>query len=203
MSFAALRISETILKSARIVEMRAWYRTVLESEPTIEHMPEGEQRFADGSPRASGMRLCFFELNEDFPYTQTIGIFEIPGTALAMANDSPGLHHMQLHAGSMDSLVGRCEALAAQGIRPRRSMNHGISMSFYYADPDGNTVELTANNHATLQEHRAYLRSEAFRANPSGVLIDPEDFWRRFRAGEPIERLRQFPDTSAQGEARP
>jgi hypothetical protein len=70
MTNPCLRISETILQSARIVEMRAWYRSVLAMDPTIEHMPEGSELFEDGTPRASGMRLCFFELNEDYPYTQ-------------------------------------------------------------------------------------------------------------------------------------
>lgn len=192
MTRPALRISETILKTARIVEMRAWYMEVLSTQPSVEHMPEGPDRFADGSARASAMRLCFFELNEDYPYTQTIGLFEFPGTELDLVEHSPGLHHMQLHAGSMDALVERYETLAAQDIRPARSMNHGISMSFYYADPDGNKVELTANNHATLEEYRAFLSSEAFRKNPSGSVIDPDELQRRFRAGEPIEDLRQL-----------
>lgn len=185
-----LRISETILQSARIEEMRAWYRSVLAMEPSIEHMPDISGTFHDGTARASGMRLCFFELNEDYPYSQLIGIFEVPGTKLSGDTQGPGLHHMQLHAGTMEALISRFEALDAIGIRPARTMNHGISMSFYYADPDGNKVELTANNFATLEEHRAYLSSEAFRNNPSGSLIDPDDLRRRYRSGEPIESLR-------------
>lgn len=187
----ALRISETILKTARIEQMRDWYRTVLGMAPSIEHMPKRENA-AGEVLMATNMRLCFFELNEDYPYTQTIGLFEFPGTVLEMTEASPGLHHMQLHAGSMEDLVGRFEILAAKDIRPARSMNHGISTSFYYQDPDGNKVEITANNFATLDEHRAYLKSETFRSNPSGVEIDADDFRARFRAGEPIESLRNF-----------
>lgn len=190
MTHPALRISETILQSARIVEMRAWYRSVLAADPVIEHMPEDVDGFGDGTPRATGMRLCFFELNEEFPYTQMIGIFEVPGTTLSGDAHAPGLHHMQLHAGTMDALIARFEALSAIGIRPARSMNHGISMSFYYVDPDGNRVEMTANNYATLEEHRAFLSSDTFRNNPSGSVIDPDELSRRVRAGEPIERLR-------------
>ena len=186
----ALRISETILKTARIVEMRDWYRLVLGVKPAIEHMPEGPDRFEDGSVRASAMRLCFFQLNEDYPYAQTVGLFEVPGTALELAEESPGLHHMQLHAGSMDALITRFEALDAEGIRPARTMNHGVSMSYYYADPDGNRVELTANNFATSREHREFLASEQFRKNPSGSVIDPDELRRRVRSGASLEEIR-------------
>lgn len=192
MTHPSLRISETVLKTARIVEMRAWYRAVLELEPSIEHMPDGAERFEDGSQRASGMRLCFFELNEDYPYFQTLGMFEVPNTSLARNENSPGLHHMQFHAGTMDALINRFEALDAQSIRPVRTMNHGPSMSFYYADPDGNTVELTANNFADLNEYRSFLKSDRFRENPSGFVIDPDELRRRFRSGQSIEELREI-----------
>lgn len=138
------------------------------------------------------MRLCFFELNEDFPYTQTLGIFEVPGTALVQTEQSPGLHHMQVHCGTMAALVGRFQLLDSKGIRPVRSMNHGVSMSFYYADPDGNRFEQTANNFGTLEEHRAFLKSDEFRSNPSGCIIDPDRFVERFSSGEPIELLRKL-----------
>jgi catechol 2,3-dioxygenase-like lactoylglutathione lyase family enzyme len=192
MTHPSLRISETILKTARIGEMRAWYRAVLELEPSIEHMPDGAERFEDGSQRASGMRLCFFELNEDYPYFQTLGMFEVPNTSLARNENSPGLHHMQFHAGTMDALISRFEVLDAQGIRPVRTMNHGTSMSFYYADPDGNTVELTASNFAHLNEYRRFLKSDRFRQNPSGFVIDPDELRRRFRSGQSIEELREI-----------
>lgn len=187
-----LRISETILQTARFNEMRRWYATVLAQEPTIENMPEGTTTFGDGTLRASGMRLCFFEVFGEYPYMQNVGLFEFPGTSQVRTKESPGLHHMQLNAGTIAALVARDEALDSAGIRPVRCMNHGISTSFYYADPDGNAVELTASNWETLADYRAYLGSEAFRRNPSGELIDAGVFRQRFHAGEPLEELRRF-----------
>lgn len=154
---------------------------------------QGQAKLPDGSWRAAGMQVCFFELNEDYPYTQTIGLFGVPGTSRERTRESPGLHHMQLHTGTTEALVSRFEELAAQGIRPNRNMNHGPSISFYYGDPDGNIVELTCTSYATLPEYRAYLSSPEFQSNLSGVPIDAEDFCRRFRSGEPIEELRKFP----------
>lgn len=43
---------------------------------------------------------------------------------------------------------------------------------------------------ATLEEHRAFLSSDALRKNPSGSLIDADELKRRYRSGEPIEKLR-------------
>lgn len=188
-----LRLSETILQTARLADMRRWYSAVLGGPPTFENSPEGSDTFENGMLRASAMRICFFEIVADYPYMQTVGLFEFPGTSLARTKESPGLHHMQLNAGTIEMLVNRYEALVASGICPARSMNHGVSTSFYYVDPDGNTVELTANNWATVEEYRAYLSSETFRRNLSGELIDPDTFCRRFRAGEPIEELRKLP----------
>lgn len=188
-----LRISETILQTARLTEMRRWYTALLAQSPTLENTPDGAAQFENGMPRASAMRLCFFEISGEYPYMQTVGLFEFPGTSEVRTKESPGLHHMQLNAGSIEALVARHEALAAQGIRPARSMNHGVSTSFYYADPDGNTVELTASNWPTLAGYRAYMASAMFLKNPSGVLIDADAFCRRVRAGEPIEALRRFP----------
>jgi catechol-2,3-dioxygenase len=35
--------------------------------------------------------------------------------------------------------------LAAAGVRPERAVDHGVTASLYYLDPDGNEVELYAS----------------------------------------------------------
>ena len=192
LSHPLLRISEIILKTARIVEMRAWYCQVLEREPDLEHMPDIDVSARDGNARATEMRLCFFDLNIDFPYFQTLGIFEVPQTGLDPVVSSPGLHHMQMHVGTMEALIGRFETLEAKGIRPERSMNHGMLMSHYYIDPDGNKLEFTVSNFDTLEGYRGYIASEDFRRNPSGYVIDPDELRQLYRAGMPMEQLRRI-----------
>jgi hypothetical protein len=59
----------------------------------------------------------------------------------------------------------------------------------YFADPDGNHVELQYDNFATDGELQAFFDSGAFAANPIGVEFDPEELVRRFQAGEPVEQL--------------
>ena len=176
---SAFRISETILKTGRLDEMKAWYTTVLGVAPFFEHAPAGGATPLDlgGQTRASDLRMCFFRLGLDYPYVQSIGLFEEPGTALSPQKGACGLHHMQLMSSGLDELCAKFDALHEQGLQPHRSADHGVMTSFYYRDPDGNNVELTAQNHPSLDAMVAFMASDAFKANPSGAEIaDPAAF---------------------------
>lgn len=183
-----LKISETILKTGRLDAMIAWYTTVLGVPPFFEHSPDTGTRPLDlgGQTRASDLRMCFFRLSLDFPYVQTIGIFQEPGTGLDPAKGAPGLHHMQLTTADLDDLCDTYDRLLGEGMRPHRSADHGPMTSFYYRDPDGNNVEITAQNFPTLEAMVGFMASDAFKANPSGREIDPEEYVaQRRRVSEP------------------
>ncbi|WP_206243962.1 VOC family protein [Novosphingobium terrae] len=184
-----LKITETILKTGRLDAMKPWYTTVLGVEPFFEHAPPQGAKPGDfgGQTRASDLRMCFFRLSLDYPYVQSIGLFEEPGTAAEPAKGMPGLHHMQLMTGSIDELCDKYEALRAHGMHPHRSADHGVMTSFYYRDPDGNNVEITAQNHPSLEAMVAFMASAEFKANPSGHELDPEAYVaaHRARAGAP------------------
>lgn len=195
---ARFKISETILKTGRLDVMKLWYRTVLEVEPFFEHAPSAGQRLGNfgGQTRASDLRMCFFRLSLDYPHTQTIGLFEEPGTASEPAVGHPGLHHMQLMTESLDRLCDEYDRLIAAGMRPHRSADHGPMTSFYYRDPDGNNVELTAQNFPTLKGMIEFMGSDAFKANPSGAEIEPDAFVAAHRAKS---RGGALPHSSAEG----
>jgi catechol-2,3-dioxygenase len=173
---SAFKISETILKTGRLDAMKAWYENLLEVAPFFEHAPPEGTKPLDlgGQTRASDLRMCFFRLSLDYPNTQTIGLFEEPGTGLEAAKAAPGLHHMQLMAASLDDLCAQYKRLRASGSHPHRSADHGPMTSFYYRDPDGNNVEITAQNFPTLEAMVEFMASDEFKANPSGVELDPE-----------------------------
>ena len=179
-----LKISEIILRTSRLDEMKAWYEAVLGVKPVFEHAPPPGTKPLDlgGQTRASDLRMCFYRLSNDHPYIQTIGIFEEPGTALAPAKNACGLHHMQLTTSSHVELCDKYEELRSHGMQPHRSSDHGPMVSFYYRDPDGNNVEITAQNQPTLEAMVAFMASDEFRSNPSGTEIDPDEFVARHRA---------------------
>lgn len=171
-----LKISETILKTGRLDEMKAWYTRLLGVEPFFEHLPEGDAPPGDygGQTRASDLHMCFFRLSLEYPYTQVIGLFEEPGTGDAVAKSAPGLHHMQLMTADLDELTAMYKMLREHDVRPHRSADHGPMTSFYYRDPDGNNVEICAQNFPTLEAMVEFMASVAFKANPSGEELDPE-----------------------------
>ena len=187
-----MRISETILRTGQLDVMKPWYRKVLDIEVFFEHAPAAGTRPGDygGQTRASDLKMCFFRISTDFPFTQMIGLFEEPGTATQPAKRAPGLHHMQLMLPDFETLVRKYESLRDAGVHPHRTANHGVMFSFYYRDPDGNNVEFTAQNFPTLQAMTAFMQGAYFKQNPSGIEIpDPAAFVARYRAGTPAAEL--------------
>jgi catechol-2,3-dioxygenase len=165
-----MRLGEIVLATGRYDAMTAWYRQVLDIEPSLEHAVETGA--LPGGP-ARPTRMCFFRLHIEHPYQDVVAIFEMPGTRDSPSGD-PGLHHMQLRNASLPVLTERYRRLRALGVVPYRSMDHGPSTSLYYRDPDHNAVEIAASNFTTLQAFQACLASEAYRRNPAGMVIDPE-----------------------------
>lgn len=165
-----MRLGEVVLATGHYDAMIAWYRQVLDVEPSLEHVVETGAP-PDGPPKPT--RMCFFRLHTQHPYQDVVAIFEMPGTREASGSNT-GLHHMQLRNASLSVLSERYRRLRELGVVPYRSMDHGPSTSLYYRDPDQNAVEIAASNFATLEEFQACLSSEAYKRNPAGKIIDPQ-----------------------------
>src|SRR6185295_6853518 len=99
-------------------------------------------------------------------------------------------HRVAFTFGGLDDLIDNYQRLRAIGIRPHRCVNHGVTTSMYYYDPDRNQVELLVDNFATAVEGNAYMRGRsAADKNPVGVVYDPEELVDRVRSGLRIEEL--------------
>jgi catechol-2,3-dioxygenase len=184
-----MRMSEIVLKTSRFEELKAFYQGVLGVAPFYEHKPETPSVFEPGrQERASEIRLCFIRTHMEHPYTQVLGIFEIPGTSDTVTTD-PGLHHMQFRNATMDDLFTRYKRLKSVGVLPHRTANHGPSTSFYYRDPDRNIIEISANNFPTLEGYTAFFSSPGFLANPSGLEIDADEFIAKYDNGMSLADL--------------
>jgi hypothetical protein len=96
---------------------------------------------------------------------------------------------MQLRHLNIEHLFSRYELLQQAGVEPHRCFNHGPSTSFYYKDPDGNVVEMSATNFPDESGYLAYFQSEAYKRNISGIEIDPISYVARFRSGTPLADL--------------
>ena len=76
----------------------------------------------------------------------------------------------------------------------KRQIHHGPTISLYYRDPDGNSVELQVDRYKTKEECSAYFTTDAFRKNPIGVAFDPAKLTAAYEAGMPEAELMGVPD---------
>ena len=63
--------------------------------------------------------------------------------------------------------------LKEAGTTPYWPIHHGLTVSFYYKDPDGNRIEFQAECFKTMAEGAAFMRSSAFENNSIGVNFEP------------------------------
>ena len=103
---------------------------------------------------------------------------------IANRNTAVCIYHIAFTLRSLAALATSYEQKRANGILPHWPVNHGMSTSMYYFDPDGNEFELQVDNFATAQEAHAFMLSEEYAENPIGVDIVPEEFVKRVRSGE-------------------
>jgi hypothetical protein len=78
-------------------------------------------------------------------------------------------------------------------------VNHGITISLYYHDPDGNILETQCDCFDDNGAANDYMLSPAFRENPIGVDFDPEEFIQRMTSGESPESLMKRPNIGPRG----
>jgi catechol 2,3-dioxygenase-like lactoylglutathione lyase family enzyme len=119
-----------------------------------------------------------------------IAVAEI-NDAVAPTPNTTGLSHFAFTFTELGDLLQTFDDLRNEGITPFWTVNHGTTSSIYYADPDGNRVELQFDNFDTNEEGNDFLRSDRFHANPLGVRFDPDEYLRRLRSGETAQSLRE------------
>ena len=94
-----------------------------------------------------------------------------------------GLHHMAYEFTDLGALMDSYARLRDLGIRPHACLDHGMTISMYYVDPDGNSVELQADAFGDWEASGEWMRTAPeFQVNPIGVMFDPDamlEAWQR------------------------
>lgn len=93
---------------------------------------------AEEDPEHGGV---FMTLGENF-HTLDIGQHPAPETAPRPRRDQIGLAHIAFQVGSYAALRDAYAHLVEGGVPILRATNHVNQRSFYFADPDGNTLEI-------------------------------------------------------------
>lgn len=112
---------------------------------------------------------------------------------------SSGLEHIAFTFDSLHDLVLAYLQRKENGILPFWPINHGLTTSVYYKDPDGNILETQVDNFATEEESMAFMHSEAYRINPIGVDFEIADLIARLKAGEDEAQIKKRPASGPRG----
>ncbi|MEO7129186.1 MAG: VOC family protein [Rhodoferax sp.] len=94
-----------------------------------------------------------------------------------------GVDHVAYTFGSLGELFENYAQLKAMGIEPYWCIHHGITVSMYYGDPDGNQMELQIDCFDDNDKANAFM-AQRFAVNPIGVEYDPDLWLVRIRSGE-------------------
>jgi catechol 2,3-dioxygenase len=97
---------------------------------------------------------------------------------------SAGLHHTAFEYTDFDQWVDNYSRLRDEGIVPFMCLDHGITMSMYYADPEGNGVEIQVDAFGDWGRSKEWMwASREFSDNPIGAFFDPDKIVEARRKG--------------------
>ncbi len=168
------KLAHVVWRTADVERMVSWYCTVLGAKVVFQ------------SPE-----LAFITYDDEHHRVAFVN----EASEAEPDRSARGLHHVAFTYDALDDLLAVYDELRNDEIVPYWTINHGPTTSFYYHDPDGNSIELQIDNYPDPQVLGNWFRTGAFMQNPIGVEFDPDDLLARRRDGEPATRLVHRSDT--------
>jgi catechol 2,3-dioxygenase len=161
------------LKTTRLQEMIEWYTTVVGMK-LMHQFPGGAWLTNDEANHR--LALLFSPRFSDDPDKLV----------------HSGIHHSAFEYATMGALLDTYSRLKFLSIEPHACLDHGMTTSFYYEDPDGNSVELQSDNFGNWQESSEWIStSPQFAADPIGTPFDPDQMVAARQAGASFTELHQ------------
>ena len=117
------RVGHVVLKMRDLDEAKRFYRDILGMQVTDEREGFG----------------VFFRFDD---YHHDIAVFKVDEDAEAPHKNQVGLAHVALIADSFDTVKEMHQRLKAHDVPIVRTVDHGITKSVYFQDPDGNELEI-------------------------------------------------------------
>ena len=159
------------LKTTRLQEMIEWYSALVGAEVLFQY-PLGAWLSNDAA-------------NHRIALTAFPGFVEDPEK-----DTRAGLHHTAFEYAGFEELNESYLRLKAAGIVPALCLDHGMTLSYYYSDPDGNHVELQVDNFGDWATSSAFMRgAPEFQADPIGTFVDPDLVAAASAAGASFEQI--------------
>jgi len=159
------------LKTTRKAEMIEWYQRVLEMDVVFDH-PAGAWLTNDSA-------------------NHRIALLALPG--LRPDPDRrfhDGMHHFAFEFGTFEELNSKYLRLLDERIEPSVCMDHGMTLSYYYADPDFNFVELQCDVFGDWDKSQDWMRNRLAEMEfVVGAAVDPAKVAHAAAGGMGIEAI--------------
>ena len=180
-----------VYRTRRFEEMIRWYESVFDAKVQYQNPVLAFLTYDDEHHRFAFINLDVIQ----------------PGGDGTDRQGAIGVDHVAYTYRSLTELFDNYEALKAQGILPYWCIHHGITVSMYYGDPDGNQMEFQIDSYGSNEEANAFMYGPGFDTNPIGVEYDPEAWLARMKAGAPesefLRREVHLPVSPVRGVATP
>jgi catechol-2,3-dioxygenase len=168
---APSRFCHVVYKTHRYNEMIEWYLKVFQAR--IQHRDD---------------RLCFLTYDDEHHRMAFLNLGPGEAKNASAPRTAPGVLHVAYAWRSLGELIDTYTRLKSYGIPPTRPVRHGLTLSLYYDDPDGNNMEFQVDT-LTSEEANAFMAGPAFAKNPIGEDFDLDDLVRRYELGEAVDDL--------------
>ncbi|KAI0452829.1 Glyoxalase/Bleomycin resistance protein/Dihydroxybiphenyl dioxygenase [Xylaria acuta] len=180
--------------SSKVLSPKHMAHVVLKT-PDLKRLSTFYKTFLGAHANWESEKMAFLTYDEEH---HRIAIIEIPGLGSKVQN-SAGLDHIAFTYETLSDLLTAYKQRKALGILPAWSVNHGVTISMYYEDPDGNRIETQVDAIETVEATNAFMTGPEFAKNPIGADVDPEDLIRRLENGTPESELMKRADVGTRG----
>lgn len=161
------RLAHVVYRTHRFAEMLDWYT-----------------RAFDTSIQYQNPALAFLTYDDEHHRFAIANLDVIrPDTGNKDARGLVGVDHIAFAYDSLADLLETYAELKAKQIVPYWAVHHGMSVSLYYADPDGNQLEFTVDAFPDAKACHDFFRSGVMDRTGVGTRYDPDDWLARIRAG--------------------
>ena len=153
------QLAHVVFQTRRFDEMLNWYQTALEVDIRFKQDLLAFLSFDSEHHRIALVNLSIADPEDKAKLSAGRGTVE----------------HVSFTYASLNVLLENYTRLKDLNIEPYWCIHHGMTLSMYYGDPDGNQLEFQIDIYDTAEAGNEFLNSEAFAKNPIGVEFDPQD----------------------------
>src|SRR5262249_32635978 len=168
---APSKFAHVVYQTHRFEEMIGWYTRVFEAK--VRHRDD---------------KLAFLSYEDEPQRRAFLNLGPVENGGAPKKANGVGVHHVAYTWKDLGELVDTYKRLKSYGVLPAAPIRHGLTLSLYYQDPDGNMMEFQIDLMG-MKAADEFMRGPAFAANPVGEPFDPAELAARYDAGKAVDDI--------------